>query len=116
MTPESFLKGIDRRTFLKIVSITGAGGLIYPQRLLSGISPFANSRVILIEDTAATSGTTVDPVVAQSMVNCGIMNLAQEFDVGEAWKALLPGVSEVVVVGLEDQRECGPNGNQRGEQ
>lgn len=101
MTTENFLRGIDRRTFLKIVSITGAAGLIYPQRLLSGIAPLANSRVVLIEDSSATSGVTIDAAVAQSMVNCGIMNLAQEFDVGEAWKALLPGVSETSVIAIK---------------
>jgi uncharacterized protein (DUF362 family) len=101
MTTENFLKGLDRRTFLKIVSITGAGGLVYPQKLLSGMSPLADSRVVLIEDTAATSGTTVNASVAQSMVNCGIMNLAQEFDVGQAWKVLLPGVSETSVIAIK---------------
>jgi uncharacterized protein (DUF362 family) len=101
MTTENFIRGIDRRTFLKIVSITGAAGLIYPARLLSGIGPLDLSRVVLIEDAAATSGTTVDANIAQSMVNCGIMHLAQEFDVGEAWKALVPGVSETSVIAIK---------------
>ena len=101
MTALNFLRGIDRRTFLKIVSITGAAGLIYPQRLLSGIAPLANSRVVLIHDDNATSGTTIDPDIAQSMMDCGIMNLAEIFDVGEAWKALLPGVSETSIIAIK---------------
>jgi len=101
MTTENFLRGIDRRTFLKIVSITGAAGLIYPQRLLSGIDPFASTRVVLVDDDSATSGTTIDPAVAQSMIDCGIMNLAEIFDVGEAWKALLPGVSATSIVAIK---------------
>ena len=101
MRAEDFLRGIDRRTFLKIVSITGAAGLIYPQRLLSGIAPMDLSRVVLIDDASATSGTTVDADIAQSMVNCGIMNLAQAFDVGEAWKVLLPGVTAASTVAIK---------------
>ena len=101
MTADNFLRGIDRRTFLKIVSITGAAGLVYPQRLLSGIAPLDLSRVVIIEDASATSGTTIDANVAQSMVNCGIMNLAQAFDVGEAWKTLLPGVSETSIIAIK---------------
>lgn len=101
MTTENFLRGIDRRTFLKIVSITGAAGLIYPQRLLSGIAPLDMSRVVLIDDDNATSGTTIDPDVAQSMMDCGIMNLAEIFDVGEAWKALLPGVGATSIIAIK---------------
>jgi uncharacterized protein (DUF362 family) len=101
MTTEKFLRGINRREFLKIVGITGAAGLVYPQRLLSGIGPLAGSRVVLIEDASATSGVAINANVAQSMVNCGIMNLAQEFDVGEAWKAMLPGVSQTSIIAIK---------------
>jgi uncharacterized protein (DUF362 family) len=101
MTDAEFLSRIDRRTFIKIVSITGAGGLVYPQRLLSGISPLDLSRVVIIEDSSATSGLTIDADVVQTMVNCGIMNLAEQYDVGEAWKILLPGVSETSVIAIK---------------
>ena len=101
MSDAEFLSRIDRRTFLKIVSITGAGGLIYPRELLSGSSPLDLSRVVIIEDASATSGLTIDADVVQSMLNCGIMNLAGEYDVGEAWKAMLPGVSETSVIAIK---------------
>lgn len=101
MSDPEFFSRIDRRTFLKIVSITGAAGLVYPQNLLSGVSPLDLSRVVIIEDSSATSGVTIDADVAQTMVNCGIMNLAQQFNVGEAWKSLLPGVTESSVVAIK---------------
>ena len=101
MTDAEFLSRIDRRTFLKIVSITGAAGLIYPRKLISGMSPLALSRVVIIEDGSATSGLTIDADVVQSMVNCGIMSLTQEYDLGAAWKSLFPGVSETSVIGIK---------------
>jgi uncharacterized protein (DUF362 family) len=101
MTDAEFLSGIDRRTFLRIISITGAAGLVYPRNLLSGISPLDLSRVIIIDDSSATSGLTIVAEVVQSMVNCGIVSLAEQSSVGEAWKALLPGVSEASVVGIK---------------
>jgi uncharacterized protein (DUF362 family) len=101
MNDAEFLSRIDRRTFLRIVSITGAAGLVYPQKLLSGMSPLDMSRVVIIEDSSATSGVTIDQDVVQSMVDCGIMNLAQEFDLGEAWKTLLPEVTEASVVAIK---------------
>lgn len=101
MDGESFLSGIDRRTFLKIVSITGAGGLVYPQRLLSGFAPMDLSRVVVIEDSAATSGLTIDAGIVQSMMDCGIMALTGLYDVGEAWKSLFPGITETDVVAIK---------------
>ncbi|MGD9402792.1 MAG: DUF362 domain-containing protein [bacterium] len=101
MSDEEFLSRIDRRTFLRIVSITGAAGLIYPQHLLSGAAPLDLSRVVIIEDSSATSGLDIDPDVAQSMVNCGIMNLTQIFNLGEAWKSLFPDITESSVVSIK---------------
>jgi uncharacterized protein (DUF362 family) len=101
MAEEYSLEGIDRRTFLKIASITGIAGLIYPKGLLSGAEARAASRVILVEDTSATTGLTINADVVQSMVNCGIMNLMQVADVGEAWKVILPGVNEISTIAIK---------------
>lgn len=101
MTDEELLSGIDRRTFLKIISITGAAGLVYPRNLLSGLSPLDLSRVVIIDDSSATIGLTIDADVVQSMVNCGIVTLAEQSSVGEAWKTLLAGVSEASVIGIK---------------
>jgi uncharacterized protein (DUF362 family) len=100
MTPEGFFKSLDRRTFLKIASITGIGGLVFPRNLLASMGPLQTSRVVLIEDSGATSGTTVDPATAQSMMDCGIMTLTEIYDLGEAWKSLfhLIDVSKVIAI------------------
>lgn len=100
MTPEGFFTRLDRRTFLKIASLTGLSGLVFPRNLLSSPGPFDLSRVVLIEDSAATSGSAVDPAVAQSMMDCGIMKLTGIYDVGEAWKSLFTGLdtSKVIVI------------------
>jgi len=89
---------VDRRAFLKLVSLAGLSGLVSPGRLLSSQGPADLSRVIIVEDTAATSGSTIITAVVQSMMDCGVMSLAGIYDVGEAWKSLLPGVSTSSVI------------------
>ena len=101
MADENFLSGIDRRTFLKIASITGFAGLVYPARVLSGIAPLDLSRVVVIEDSAVTSGLDIDAGIVQSMVDCGIMALTGQYDVGQAWKSLFPGITETDVVAIK---------------
>jgi uncharacterized protein (DUF362 family) len=101
MTPQGFLNNLDRRTFLKIASLTGLGGLILPRGVLSSMGPLDTSRVVLIEDSAATSGTTVDPVVAQSMMDCGITTYTGLYDVGGAWKSLFPGIDATNVIAIK---------------
>jgi len=101
MTPQGFLGGLDRRTFLKIVSLTGLGGLVLPRSLLSSMGPLDASRVVLIEDSAATSGTTVNSAVAQSMMDCGIMSYSGRYDVGEAWKSMFPGIDATKVIAIK---------------
>jgi uncharacterized protein (DUF362 family) len=101
MTPEGFMRGIDRRTFLRILSMTGAAGLILPRDLLSLTAPLDLSRVVLIEDSGATSGTDINGSVAQSMMNCAVMRLTEIYDVGEAWKSLFPDIGLSSVIGIK---------------
>jgi hypothetical protein len=101
MTEDRFISGIDRRTFLKIVSITGAAGLVYPPRLLAGMTPLELSRVVVIDDSSATSGLDIDAAIVQSMMDCGIMALTGHYDVGAAWKSLFPGITETDVVAIK---------------
>jgi uncharacterized protein (DUF362 family) len=86
------LSGQNRRSFLKNLSLLGIAGALLPKNMFAQTPP-ANSRVIIVSDTQATSGTTISTPVVQTMINSGICALAQLGDVGEAWKALLPGVS-----------------------
>ncbi|MBN1348428.1 DUF362 domain-containing protein [candidate division KSB1 bacterium] len=88
-----FLPQIDRRTLLKILSFAGISGLIYPRKLFSFPSPAGNSRVIVVEEPLATSGTSIDAGVAQIMVDAGIKILTQDNDLSRAWKMLLPGIN-----------------------
>lgn len=101
MTPERFFNSLDRRTFLKIASLTGLGGLVFPRSLLSSTGPLDPSRVLLIEDSGATSGTTINAAVTQSMMDCGMMSYTGQYDVGEAWKSLFPGIDATRVIAIK---------------
>jgi uncharacterized protein (DUF362 family) len=101
MTPERFFNSLDRRTFLKIASLTGLGGLVFPRSLLSSTGPLDPSRVLLIEDSGATSGTTVNAAVTQSMMDCGMMSYTGQYDVGEAWKSLFPEIDATRVIAIK---------------
>jgi uncharacterized protein (DUF362 family) len=93
--------GIDRRTFMKIASLTGAGGLLFPRNLLAGFGPMQLTRVVMIEDSDATSGTSVDGAVVRDMMNCGIMRLTDIYDIGEAWKSLFTGITASSVIAIK---------------
>jgi uncharacterized protein (DUF362 family) len=101
MTDRNIPGGIDRRTFMKIVSVTGAGALVIPRKLLAGFAPQQLTRVVIIEDSNATSGLAVDGDVVRSMMNCAIMRLTDIYNVGDAWKSLFPGISESSVVAIK---------------
>lgn len=94
MSTESFLSKIERRDFLRILAFTGVSGLIYPSSLISSILNGKDlSRVVIIEHSEATSGTTINTETVQLMMDTAIKGLAQIEDVGEAWKFLLPGIN-----------------------
>jgi len=93
MSTESFLSKIERRNFLRILAITGVSGLIYPSNLISSILSKDLSRVVIIEHSEATSGSTIYPDTVQLMMDTAIKGLAQINDLGEAWKSLLPEIN-----------------------
>lgn len=101
MTPGDFLDSIDRRKFLKIVSLTGLAGLVYPPRLLGALGPMDLSKVVIIDDSGATSGWSIDQSVVQNMMDCGIMRLTGLYDVGEAWKSLFAGIDTSSIVAIK---------------
>jgi uncharacterized protein (DUF362 family) len=92
MIHADFLRGIDRRTFLKIVSLTGVAGLVYPRGLIASIISADQTRVIIVEDDGATTDMSINAAVVRTMMNAGIRALTGEYDVGEAWKSLFPGI------------------------
>ncbi len=86
------LTKIGRRSFLRLLSSAGIAGIVLPKRSVANLL-LTNSRVIVVTDAQATSGSTINSPVVRIMVNRGIRSLAQITDVGEAWKSLLPGIS-----------------------
>ena len=102
MEYKNSIENIDRRTFLSILSFTGLGGLIYPQQLFSGILGEALSRVVIVEDSSATSGVTIaSSSTVQVMVDEGIKSLAQIQSVGDAWKSLFSGIDSSKIIAIK---------------
>ena len=101
MTTKNFLHTIDRRTFLRILSVTGISGLVYPRNVISSLLPNEMSRVVIVEHENATSGNSINQETVQIMVNSGIKNLAGIEDIGEAWKSLLPEVSADKIIAIK---------------
>jgi len=101
MKTKSFLHQIERRDFLKIVSLTGLSGLIYPSHLIGSVLNNPISRVVVVEDDEATSGFTINTDKVQVMMDAGIMGLAINSDIGEAWKSMLPGITSSSVIALK---------------
>jgi uncharacterized protein (DUF362 family) len=101
MAKSSFLQRIDRRTFLRIMSFTGAAGLIYPNRIISSLLPTTLSRIILVEDDSATSGYLINENTVQTMVNAGIKTLAQKDNLSDSWKTLLTGVDPTKKISIK---------------
>jgi uncharacterized protein (DUF362 family) len=96
-----FLLKIDRRKFLKVLSLTGIGGLIYPNELISSILPNALTRVIIVEDKTATSGNTINNSTVQVMIDSGIKSLAQNSNISDAWKTIFPNISTTTKIALK---------------
>lgn len=93
--------GMDRRTCLKILSLTGMAGLVYPRSLYPWLAPMAPSRVVVVKDENATVGTTINTKVVEVMVESGLKALTKENNLGSAWKKLLPGLQPTSVVALK---------------
>lgn len=101
MTVERFLKSLDRRSFIKIVSITGISGLIYPRNLLSSCLPLDIVPIVVVEDETATAGYNINSATVQVMVDTAVMVLTQEQSVGQAWKSLFPDISSSSVIAVK---------------
>jgi len=98
---KDFLQRIDRRTFLRIVSFTGITGLIYPQKLIASLIPTSSSRVVMVEDTTATSGSSINRDTVQVMIDRGVKALTNQDDLGEAWKTLFPNIHSSSTIAIK---------------
>ncbi|MCP4634590.1 MAG: DUF362 domain-containing protein [candidate division Zixibacteria bacterium] len=104
MTLNKFLSTLDRRTFLKILSITGVSGLIYPRNLLATYMPLDISRIVVVEDEYSATfdpGLIIYENIVQIMINRGIKELRQEQTVSDAWKSLFPGITTSSIIAVK---------------
>jgi uncharacterized protein (DUF362 family) len=95
---------LERRDFLKVLSLTGLGGLITSKSAVASIlAPASASKVVVVTDTGATDKTarTVNADVVQYMVDSGIKNYTGIDDVGEAWKSIFPEITQNSIIGLK---------------
>jgi hypothetical protein len=96
---------INRRDFLRRTAL-GAAGIA----LTSALPPFPRgnicadgqvSRIVIVTDEAASSGTTIVPDVVQVMMDRGVMELTGEPSVSQAWQSLLPGLVPTSRIGIK---------------
>jgi len=95
---------LERRDFLKILSLTGVGSLVTSKSAVASIlSPAAASKVVVVTDTNATDKTAkkVNSDVVQTMVDEGIKNYTAIDNVGDAWKSIFPGITQNSIIGLK---------------
>ena len=100
---------LSRRQFLASTVATAVGGLI-PRKLLA-YSPHRDTRIVIVTDDNATSGSTVNADVVRQMVNAGVKQLTQKPTVGEAWFSLFPGLASSSKISLKMNLSWSPNGN-----
>jgi len=98
-------KGFSRREFLD-ASAKGATGLLmlpHAPRLFAqkAKTDLVKSRVVVVKDDNALTGSKFNQNVAEAMMDAGIKNLTKIQDVGEAWKSLFPGVSPSSVIAIK---------------
>ena len=101
MNMDYFLRGIDRRTLLKILSFTGISGLIYPRKTISGLLKLTNSRVVVVEDETAVVLNRIEGSTVKVMVDSGIKELTQTDNTGEAWKSLFPNITTNSIIAIK---------------
>ncbi len=95
---------LERRDFLKMVSLTGVGGIIASKSVIaSACSPKTTSKVVVLTNTKATDKTakTINPDVVKNMVDTGIKSYTGIDDVGQAWKSIFPGITVNNIIGLK---------------
>jgi len=99
------VKDVTRRDFLKYAG-AGALGLIARPKLLPtferGLFPPEDaSDVVQCFNEGATTGSTINEPVVQTMVDESVMALAGIRDVGEAWKSLFSDITDTSIIGIK---------------
>lgn len=98
----------SRREFLAKLARSGLALTLTPalhalvNRPTPALAQAGTSTVIRVTDSAATSGfTTINSSVVQTMVDAGIKQLTSQASVGDAWKALFPGITPSSTIGIK---------------
>jgi uncharacterized protein (DUF362 family) len=90
-------KKIDRREFIKDVSLAGLGLAVGPALLdlnaRKSSAQVGMSKIVIARHSEAVKGVKVNAEVAQNLVNSGIMQFTGQTTVGDAWASVLPGLS-----------------------
>jgi uncharacterized protein (DUF362 family) len=95
---------LERRDFLKILSLTGLGSLVTSKSAVASIlAPSTASKVVVVTNTSATDKTAkkVNSDVVKIMVDEGIKNYTGIDNVGDAWKSIFPGITQNSIIGLK---------------
>ena len=69
--------------------------------LLAAGLAHSQSRVVVVWDTNAVRGTTIDTTVVKIMMNAGIKALTDSGTVGGAWKSCFPGIASSQNIGIK---------------
>ncbi len=100
----------SRRDFIRTTAAGLAGTLVAPLVARSAEAQAretsARSRVVVVHDQRALDADTfedrsINPDVAQAMMDSGIRHLTGINDVGEAWKSLFPRLTPSTTIGIK---------------
>ncbi len=99
------MKKYTRRKFLNNTA-KGTVGFLTPVLLKKSFADNSgklldNSRVIIVNDDTVLSGNTINQSVVQVMVDSAIKSLTDLPNVNDAWKSLLPGITQNSVVSIK---------------
>lgn len=89
-------KKIDRREFIKDVSLAGLGITLGTSLIGTNISTSSAqgaSRLVIASHKDAVTGIKINPEIAKKMVDTGIMQYTGQKTVADAWRSILPSLS-----------------------
>lgn len=100
------MTNLDRRDFLKSTGLLTGGALLSMPALADELRGQTNpadpvSRVLVVRDSACTSGYNVNAPIVEIIVDTAIKRYTDIYNVGEAWMSLFPGITSNSVIGIK---------------
>jgi hypothetical protein len=97
---------LTRREFLQTAGALTGSALLTPPFVWGEERPESNSldeisRVVVVTDTACTTGSTIHQNIINTMMNEAIKSYTEILDVGQAWMSLFPGINSNSVIGIK---------------